>query len=109
MKNNFELPIPATRILRKLGKDIQDARRRRRIPTLLMAERTGISRTTLGRIEKGDPSAAIGSYTAVLFVLGMLDKLGDVADATHDVTGHLLEDEQLPQRVRLPKSKDDHA
>ena len=54
------LPIPVRRALRKLGHDIRDARRRRRIPASIAAERASISRTTLVKIEKGDPGVAMG-------------------------------------------------
>ena len=105
MKIPVNLPIPAIRALRKLGGDINDARRRRRITIALMAQRANISRATVGRIEKGDPTTSIGGYAAVLFVLGMLNRLGDLVDAMHDVTGRQLEDEKLPQRVRLPNKQ----
>jgi transcriptional regulator with XRE-family HTH domain len=103
MKNRVHLPIPVMRALAKVGKDIRDARRRRRITTQLMAERAGVSRATLGKIEKGDATTSIGGYAAALFVLGMTDRLGDLVDATHDLTGRQLEEEKLPQRVRLPR------
>lgn len=103
MKNSAHLPIPALKALHKLGNDISDARRRRRIPMALMAERTGLSRTTISKIEKGDPTTSMGGYTAVLFALGMLDRLHDLADAMHDSTGRRLEDENLPKRIHLPK------
>lgn len=70
MKNPVNLPIPAIRALRKLGHDISDARRRRRITVQLMAERAGVSKATIGKIEKGDPTTSMGGYSAVLFVLG---------------------------------------
>ena len=105
MKKPVHLPIPVMRTLRKLGSDISDARRRRRITVALMAARAGVSRTTVGKIEKGDPTTSIGGYTAVLFVLGMLDRLHDIADGRHDLTGRQLEDERLPKRVRLPNTK----
>ncbi len=41
-------------------------------------------------------------YASVLFVLGMTDRLSDLVDATHDLIGRRLEDEKLPQRVRVP-------
>ena len=102
MKN---LPIPVIKALRKLGQDISDARRRRRITAQLMAERAGLSRSTIGKIEKGDPTAAMGSYGAVLFVLGMEKRLSDLVDSMHDLVGRRLEDENLPQRVRIPHRK----
>ncbi len=105
MKKQTNLPIPATKVLRKLGNDLSDARRRHRITKELMAERAGLSRSTINKIEKGDPTASIGAYSSVLFVLGMAERLNDLADASHDLTGRQLEEEKLPQRVRLPKKK----
>jgi transcriptional regulator with XRE-family HTH domain len=98
-------PIPVRRALRKLGQDIRDARRRRRIPVALMAERASISRTTLNKIESGAAGVAMGSYATVLFVLGMVNRLSDLADVTSDTTGLALEDERLPQRIRLTRRK----
>lgn len=97
------LPIPVRRALLKLGQDIRDARRRRRIPTTVMAERASISRTTLNKVEKGDPGVALGNYASVLFVLGMADRLGDLADVRTDALGLALEEERLPQRIRRPR------
>ena len=104
--SKFTIPIPVLMILRKFGQDINDARRRRRITIALMAERAGLSRATIGKIEKGDPGASIGGYAAVLFVLGMEKRLGDLVDSSHDFTGRRLEDERLPQRIRIPRVKD---
>lgn len=98
------LPIPVRRALRKLGADIRDARRRRRIATAIMAERAMISRMTLNKIEKGDPSVSLGLYATVLFVLGMTERLAELADARHDAIGLSLEDERLPQRIRSPRA-----
>lgn len=100
MKNTIHLPIPVIKALSKIGQDINDARRRRRITIALMAERANLSRATIGKIEKGDPSTSIGGYASVLFVLGMIDRLGDLVDSVHDLVGRRLEDEKLPQRVR---------
>ncbi|EIC23050.1 helix-turn-helix domain-containing protein [Thiorhodovibrio frisius] len=50
--------------LRKLGADIRDARRRRRIGTELMAERMGVSRGTLNRLEAGNPAVSITAQSA---------------------------------------------
>ena len=93
-------PIPVRRVLRKLGHDIRDARRRRRIPVAIMAERASISRMTLNKVEKGEPGVAMGTYATVLFVLGMVDRLADLADPRNDAVGLALEEEHLPQRIR---------
>ena len=99
------LPIPVRRAILKLGDDIQCARRRRRIPTELMAERAGVSRTTLHKIEKGEAGVSLKRYASVLFVLGMIERLSDLADVTHDTLGLDLEDERLPKRIRKKKEK----
>jgi transcriptional regulator with XRE-family HTH domain len=96
-------PIPVIRALRKLGQDIRDARRRRRIPVALMAERASISRTTLNKVENGVPGVSFGTYVTVLFVLGMVERLADVADPRHDAVGLELEEERLPKRIRLSR------
>ena len=97
---SIALPIPVRRGLRKLGRDIRDARRRRRIPAAIVAQRASISRTTLVKMERGDPSVAMGFYASVLFVMGMVERLADIADPKNDPVGLQLEEEHLPQRIR---------
>jgi hypothetical protein len=97
------LPLPVIRALHKLGHDIRDARRRRRIPVEIAAQRASISRMTLLKIEKGEPGVAMGSYATVLFVLGLTDRLAELADPRHDAIGLQLEEEHLPQRIRRPQ------
>ena len=100
-----QTPVPVVRALRKLGHDIRHARRLRRIPVAILAERASMSRTTLNKVEKGDPTVSVGSYATVLFALGMDDRLADVADPRHDAVGRELEEEHLPERIRLPRRK----
>jgi len=102
-KSLVALPIPVTRALRKLGHDIRDARRRRQIPAAIVAQRASISRMTLLKIEKGESGVAIGSYATVLFVLGLTDRLAELADPRHDTVGLQLEEEHLPQRIHRPR------
>ncbi len=94
------IPIPVKRVLRKLGHDIRDARRRRRIPVSIMAERASISRMTLNRMEKGETGVSMGHYATVLFVLGLEDGIAELADASKDAVGRALDEERLPQRIR---------
>lgn len=94
------LPLPVRRALRKLGGDIRDARLRRRIPTEIMADRASISRTTLNKVEKGEPGVSLGIYATVLFVLGLHERLAEIADIKSDIVGLELEEENLPQRIR---------
>jgi DNA-binding XRE family transcriptional regulator len=104
-RTSVVLPIPVKNALRKLGRDIRDARRRRRIPAAIEAQRASISRTTLVKIEKGDPGVAIGIYATVLFVLGMADRLADLVAPKNDTVGLQLEEEHLPQRIRVARKQ----
>ncbi len=108
MKNAINIPIPVLKALLKLGQDINDARRRRRITIKLIAERAALSRATVLKIEKGDPTVSVGRYASILFVLGMIDRLRSLADSGNDLLGRRLEDEKLPQRVRTPIIKGSH-
>ncbi len=105
MKKLSPIPIQARKALKKLGEDICDARRRRRLSTTLMAERASISRTTLSKLEKGSPSVSMGIYATVLFILGMTQRLAEIADVRFDETGLILEEERLPKRIRYKASK----
>jgi hypothetical protein len=104
-RSGGDLPLPVVRALRKLGQDIRDARRRRRIPVAVAAERASISKTTWLKVEKGDPGVLVGTYICVLFVLGLVDKVSALADPSTDNVGLRLEEEQLPQRIRQRKRK----
>ncbi|MCC1498004.1 hypothetical protein [Alcanivorax sp. 1008] len=93
-------PFKAQRVLQDLGYAIDVARRRRRIPVDLAAERTQMSRTTWNKITKGNPTVAVGSYFAALQQVGLLDVFEALADPARDTVGLSLEAEQLPQRIR---------
>ena len=95
------LPSPVKRALEKLGADLRDARRRRRIPTAIMAQRALISRVTLSKVERGDPAVSLGIYASLLFILGMVERVAVLADAASDSVGLGLEAERLPQRIHL--------
>lgn len=92
--------------LAKLGGDIRDARRRRRLTMAVVAERAFTSRSTLQRVEAGDPAVSIGIYAAVLQALGLLEGVGRLADPAVDEVGQAMADRALPQRVRLKPTKD---
>ena len=99
------IPLPVRAALKKMGGDIADARKRRRISTATMAERARISRPTLVRLERGDGNVSVGIFATVLFVLGMEERLADLADARHDRTGLDLEAESLPKRISGPRKR----
>lgn len=76
------------------------ARKKRRISTVSMAERAFISRGTLYKVERGDPSVSMGIYATVLVILGLVDRLGDVADRRDDTLGLDIDEERFPKKVQ---------
>ena len=97
-------PAAVRRALRKLGSDIHDARRRRRLPMAVIAERAFTSRSTLQKVEAGDANVSIGIYAAVLQALGLLDGLSDIADIGRDTVGQALASADLPKRTRIRRA-----
>ena len=61
-------------VLKILGEQIKLARLRRNLTAELVAERAGISRASLWKVESGNPAVAMGIYAAVLHALGNMDK-----------------------------------
>ena len=99
------LIAPIRSAIRKLGTDLRDARIRRRIPTIVMAQRASISRTTLNKAEKGDPNVSMGTYATLLFIVGLLPRFEELADVKNDQLGLQLDEERLPKRIHLPKDR----
>ncbi|MDE2466843.1 MAG: helix-turn-helix transcriptional regulator [Alphaproteobacteria bacterium] len=97
-------PAAVRRALRKLGADIRDARRRRRLPMAVVAERAFTSRSTLQRVEAGDTNVSIGIYAAVLQALGLLDGVGQIADIANDPVGQALASAELPKHAHLKRT-----
>jgi transcriptional regulator with XRE-family HTH domain len=91
----------ATKILSQLGEDIKLARLRRKLSTKQIAERAGISRSTLWLIEKGTPSVAMGAYLQVLFVMGLEKNM--LLLANDDLLGRKIQDADLLVKKRATK------
>lgn len=87
--------------MRELGENFRLARLRRDLSSEQVAERAGISRNTLIKIERGDEGVAIGMYFRVLIVLRLEDDLTNVAK--DDVLGRKLQDAGLLTSQRASK------
>jgi transcriptional regulator with XRE-family HTH domain len=101
------LPLPVSRALEKLGRDISFARRRRQMPQAMLAERIGVSVMTVRRMEDGNPNISLRTLARTLHVFGELERLKQILDSSEDTIGLTLMDERLPQRVRTPKPRKD--
>ena len=98
------MPLPAAYALRKLGRDIALARRKRGISTSDMASRLFVSRDTLWRLERGDPTVALGTLATAAFVLDMHERLANLVAPSTDELALTLDERRLPARIRQPRA-----
>ena len=90
-----------TKILGEMGENIKLARLRRKLTAEQVAERAGISRSTLWQVEKGLPSVSMGTYAQILFVLKLEKDL--LLLGKDDILGRKLQDAGLIAGKRAPK------
>src|SRR5689334_24322851 len=76
-----------------LGERIRAARKRQRVTAVAAAQAAGISRVTLHRIERGEPTVAIGAWMATASALGLALDLLDANAAAQP--------RNLPDKIRL--------
>jgi transcriptional regulator with XRE-family HTH domain len=89
------------RLLADLGDRIRLARLRRKYSAETVAQRAGITRKTLSRVERGDGAVALGIYSRVLQALRLDQDLQSIA--ADDVLGRKLQDAGIKPRQRAPK------
>jgi transcriptional regulator with XRE-family HTH domain len=89
------------RLLGGFGDNLKLARLRRKYSADSVAQRAGITRRTLSKVEQGDPGVALGVYARVMQVLRLE---GDLAQlAVDDVLGRKLQDAGILPKRRAPK------
>lgn len=94
------------RLLSALGERLRLARKRRKLSSAVVAQRAGISRTTLYKVEAGDAGATLGSYVRVLAVLGLEGDLNQLG--ADDRVGRKLQDlalEPAPKRSAATRAE----
>lgn len=98
------------KLLSSLGERLKLARMRRKLSSSVVAQRAGISRSSLYKVEAGDPGATLGSYLRVMAVLGLE---GDIHSlAADDRVGRKLQDLALDPSAasrRRPRSASERA
>jgi transcriptional regulator with XRE-family HTH domain len=91
------------RELTDLGERLKQARLRRTYAAATIAQRAGVTRKTLSRVEQGDPAVSLGVYARVLQALGLDQDLAQVA--RDDELGRRLQDLGMKQPRRAPRKK----
>lgn len=84
----------------EIGGSVSQWRRIQRITSAELAERAGVSRETVSRIEHGDASVGFGKVLSVCRVLGILTQVQESFDPATTEYGRLQLARELPERVR---------
>ena len=103
-KASYNIMPVTEEILKTMGEQIKLARLRRNLSTQLVAERAGISRASLWKVESGNPAVAMGIYAAVLHALNNMDR-DLLLVAKDDEMGRELQDLNLLVRKRVSRRK----
>jgi transcriptional regulator with XRE-family HTH domain len=98
------MPLPAVHALRKLGRELALARRKRGISAADMAVRLFVSRDTLWRLERGDPTVAVGTLATAAFILQLHDRLANLAAPASDALALALDERRVPKRIHRHKT-----
>jgi len=96
-----------TRIAQRLGGRIRAARVFRSWRQEDLAARTGLSRSTIQAIERGEETVAIGSVLQVLWLLGLANEVELIADPGLDREGLSLALDAAKKRVHVQRKIDD--
>ena len=93
-------PMPVRRALRDLGSHLRAWRKLRGLTQEQLAERAGVNRRTVVRMERGDGEVRTEILLRIVHALGVLDRVPRALDPYETDVGRLRADEQLPERVR---------
>ncbi|WP_447586510.1 helix-turn-helix domain-containing protein [Pseudoxanthomonas mexicana] len=97
-------PLPMSpetvQALTDLGRAIRDARLARKLRHEDLASRAGISIATLKRLERGDPTLALGRFLEVLTALSPALLADLVKTVSADPTGDALRRKAMGERSR---------
>ena len=94
------MPPSIRRALRDVADDASVWRKLRGLTQAQLADRAGVSRDTVVRLEGGDGGVSIENLLRVLRALGVLDSIVTALDPYATDVGRMRANEQLPRRVR---------
>jgi transcriptional regulator with XRE-family HTH domain len=99
-KPALALPLPARRALRDFGRHVQAWRKLRGLTQSQLADRAGVDRKTVIRVEQNDGGVSLDNVFRILHALGVLDSVPRAVDPYETDLGRMRADDQLPQRIR---------
>ncbi len=103
-KKDIHHSIPVEQALKQLGRNIDLARKKRRMPIRDLAKRMMVSPTTVIKLIKGDPGVRLGAFITALWIFGLQKKMNDILDPENDQIGLSEDLKRVAIRVRKKKS-----
>lgn len=100
-------PAAVAEALARVGGNIRTARLRRRMTVEALAERVGVSRRTMGDVERGKATTAVVAYLGALWALGLIGQMRDVAHPDRDEEGKAIESAHRPGTAPKRQALDD--
>ncbi|HEY3509429.1 helix-turn-helix transcriptional regulator [Kribbella sp. NPDC051137] len=96
------LPVPVrTRLAaERIGAHLTAWRKLQGLTAAQVADRAGVSRDTLRRLEHGETTVGLDVFLNVARVLGTLDRVVGTLDPYETDLGRARADQALPKRVR---------
>jgi transcriptional regulator with XRE-family HTH domain len=104
-QSKWPTPLPVERALRRLGEDVVTWRKLQSLTSAQVADRAGVDRATLRKLEHGEGSISLENALRIARALGLLDSLASALDPYATDVGRLRTEERLPARVRTPRSR----
>ena len=101
-----QYPSEVQDLLRVYGERVRAARVRRQWSQAELAERMGVERRTVARLEQGSPGVGVGALLAALWVMDLWDTARDVAAPEADKVGAFLEKRRAPKRAGRRKEEE---
>lgn len=101
------LPLEVQASLKSLGRNLQLSRKRRGMTQSDLARAMFVTRQTVARLEKGDPSAAWGTFLLAIFCLQREKELTGFLAPENDRLGMLLDMRKLDGRKKVRSRADD--
>lgn len=104
------LPLVASQVISLLAEMLVAARKSLKLRQSDLAQRVGVSRQTIARMEKGDATVAMGVFVVAAWVLDVPIFPGIASNHPEKDTRGVIQlihylNQQLPKRVRVMEEK----
>ncbi|MEG0374635.1 MAG: helix-turn-helix transcriptional regulator [Raoultibacter sp.] len=94
------VPVRSKLAAQRIGENLATWRKLTGSTSQQVADRAGVSRSTVSRLENGDSSVSFATFLNVCRAMDVLDRVVDATDPYETDLGRARADQAIPQRVR---------